>query len=111
MGNSLRTVVLTRSPKINIKMLKHVVFCAIFSSLEAMNLSGNNLMIGGDLEQNGDHELVRRSSGNDQNRPEVIYITPDNVDSVIQTLRLPSYRELRKRSVHSPFLSKELWEL
>ena len=47
--------------------------------------------------QNGDHELVRRSSGNDQNRPEVIYITPDNVDSVIQTLRLPSYRELRKR--------------
>lgn len=79
-------------------MLKHVVFCAIFSFfIEAMSLSGNNLMIE-NAEQNGDHEVVRRSSGNNaETRPEVIYITPDNVDSVIQTLRLPSYRELRKR--------------
>ena len=41
------------------------------------------------------HEIVRRSFRED--RPEVIYITPENVDSVIQNLRLPSYRELRKR--------------
>ena len=41
---------LVKKSEINIKMLKHVVFCAIFSSLEAMNLSGNNLMIGGDPE-------------------------------------------------------------
>ena len=44
------------------------------------------------------HEIVRRSYlGFEPPRPNVIYITPENADRIIDQIRIPTWREMRNR--------------
>ena len=46
-----------------------------------------------------EHEIFRRSSGilAEPSRPRIVYITPDNIDQVIEQFTVPSHRELKRR--------------
>ena len=44
------------------------------------------------------HEIVRRSYlGSEPSRPMIVYLTPENAERIINSIEIPSWKELRNR--------------